>query len=294
MPAMRLSPSRGVFFPGLLAVVWLSACLPDPTPIDTGAGGTTATGMGGSDGSGFAGTTGGGGVVGTGGDTGAAGTTVTGAGGSAAGGRGGGTGGTSSGGRGGASSGGRGGASSGGRGGASSGGAGAGGTSSSTGGSSGDVPAAFVICTPCHGNDGTGVSGKGVDIQHPVVDYSTWVIRNGRVHPDFPEPMPQFTTATLSDAQLQTIFTFLAAFPKPTTGAALFRDFCANCHGANAAGGVTMRPIATEPMTAFMTNVRNGHSAGMFSNRREFMPKWTATQITDAEIRLIFTYVDSL
>ena len=138
------------------------------------------------------------------------------------------------------------------------------------------------------------MAGSGPDIQHPVVDFSTWVIRNGRVHPDFPDAMPQFTTALLSDADLQSILTFLAACPKPTTGMGLFVDFCANCHGADAAGGVTMRPIATEPMTAFTTNVRNGHSAGMFSNRREFMPKWTATQITDAEIRLIYTYVSGL
>jgi hypothetical protein len=32
----------------------------------------------------------------------------------------------------------------------------------------------------------------------------------------------------------------------------------------------------------------------MFSNRREFMPSWTAAQLSDAEIRLIFMYVDSL
>jgi mono/diheme cytochrome c family protein len=162
------------------------------------------------------------------------------------------------------------------------------------GGGSGSAPVAYTVCLPCHGSDGKGVAGHGPDIQHPVVDFSTWVIRNGRTHPDFPDAMPQFTTASLSDADLQSILAFLAAFPKPTTGMGLFVDFCANCHGADAAGGVTMRPIATEPMTAFMTNVRNGHSAGMFSNRREFMPKWTATQITDAEIRSIYTYVSGL
>jgi mono/diheme cytochrome c family protein len=74
----------------------------------------------------------------------------------------------------------------------------------------------------------------------------------------------------------------------------LFVDYCANCHGADAAGGVTMRPIASEPMTMFTTLVRNGHSAGMFSNRREYMPKWTTTEITNAELQLIFTYVSGL
>ena len=120
------------------------------------------------------------------------------------------------------------------------------------------------------------------------------MIRNGRVHPDFPEAMPKFAVDALPDAQLQGILSYLAARPKPTTGQALFVDYCANCHGANAAGGVTTRPINTAPMNEFTTMVRGGHGAGQFSSRREYMPKWTATELTDADIRLIFTYVDGL
>ena len=280
MPTIRIAGSRGVVVSGCLAAALLTACLPDPSPFDTttgGAGGTatggSGTGAGGSAGSGTAG-----------GFAGARG----GAGGNSSAGRGGNTGSGTAGGfagaRGGAS-----GASSAGRGGNTGRGGNAG---TSAGGSAG--LAAFAVCMPCHGSDGTGVAGKGPDIQHPVVDYSTWVIRNGRVHPDFPEAMPKFTTDLLSDADLQSILTFLASFPKPTTGAGLFRDYCANCHGADAMGGVTMRPIATEPMSAFPMNVRSGHHPGEFSNRRDFMPKWTAAQLSDAEIQLIFTYVNGL
>ena len=318
MPVIRISRYRGMLFSGLMAAVWLTACLPDPglPPVQTGAGGTTPTGAVGSAGTGpgsSAGATGiagsasasagtvGSATAGRGGNPGAGGSPVTGAAGAATAGRGGsgsgstGAGGTASGGRGGGSAGRGGSGALGGRGGSgASTGGGAAGTSASTGGSSGNTLAAYTVCTPCHGDDGAGVAGKGPDIQHPVVDYFTWVIRNGRIHPDFPEAMPQFTTALLPDVQLQSILTFLAAPAKPTTGAGLYRDYCANCHGADAAGGVTMRPIAAEPMTAFTTNVRNGHSAGMFSNRREFMPRWTAAQISDAEIQLIFTYVGSL
>jgi mono/diheme cytochrome c family protein len=150
------------------------------------------------------------------------------------------------------------------------------------------------VCVPCHGAEGAGVTGHGPDIQHPVVDFATWVIRNGRMHPDFPEAMPKFAVDALTDAELQGILAYLAARPKPTTGQGLFVDYCANCHGANAAGGVTMRPINTEPMTAFTTLVRGGHGSGQFAMRREFMPKWTTTELTDAQLRLIFMYVDGL
>src|SRR5687767_1034130 len=48
-------------------------------------------------------------------------------------------------------------------------------------------------CATCHGPQGEG-SVKGPDLQHPVRDFYTWVVRNGRMHPNFPEPMPRFTT----------------------------------------------------------------------------------------------------
>jgi mono/diheme cytochrome c family protein len=316
MATIRIACPRGLLLSGFLAAVWLSACLPAPEPIFPLPGGTSGTatggtgpGAGGGPGSGTAGTaaggtgnpgSGGGAVAGTG-----AGMTAGTSGGAPTG-----TAGTSSGGTMGAA--GRGGSSGavGGRGGTSSstggrGGRGGGAGTSSTpdagvspdasnGGSSGTAPVTYALCVQCHGDDGKGVAGKGPDIQHPVNDYFTWVIRNGRMHPNFPEAMPAFTTAMVSDAQLQAILTFLAAFPKPTTGMGLFVDYCANCHGADGAGGVTMRPIASEPMTMFTTLVRNGHSAGMFSNRREYMPKWTTTEITNAELQLIFTYVSGL
>jgi mono/diheme cytochrome c family protein len=151
----------------------------------------------------------------------------------------------------------------------------------------------YAPCVLCHGPDGSGTA-KGPDIQHPVVDFGTWMVRNGRLHPSYMDPMPMYTAAAMSDVQLQAIFAYLAAPPKATTGQALYKDFCANCHGADARGGATMRNITTQTAAVFIMHVRSGHHPGEFSNRREFMPKWTATELTDAEIRLISTYVDTL
>ena len=161
----------------------------------------------------------------------------------------------------------------------------------------GDLPfspiAGFAQCVVCHGPEGAGTP-LGPEIQHPVLDFSTWVVRNGRTHPGFMEPMPKFTTVQLTDAQLQGIFMFLAGLPKPTTGQGLYKDYCLNCHGADAKGGVTMRDISAEPVNTFIQDSRSGHHPGEFSNRREYMPKWTAAELSDAELRLIFQYVDTL
>jgi mono/diheme cytochrome c family protein len=151
----------------------------------------------------------------------------------------------------------------------------------------------YAPCVTCHGADGSGTM-KGPDVQHPVIDFATWMVRNGRAHPSYMEPMPMYLPAVISDVQLQGIFAYLAAPPKATTGQALYKDFCANCHGTDARGGPTMRNISTQTAAVFIMHVRSGHHPGEFSNRREFMPKWTATELTDAEIRLISTYVDTL
>lgn len=173
-----------------------------------------------------------------------------------------------------------------------------GGLPASRDGAASDAPSSpisgFALCVVCHGPEGEGLPDKGPEIQHPVIDFSTWVVRNGRVHPAYKEPMMKYTVDQVSDAQLQGIFTFLASPPKPTTGKGLYDDYCANCHGADGKGGVTMRDISSEPVNVFITDSRGGHHPGEFENRREYMPKWTPAELSDAELRLIFAYIDSL
>src|SRR5688572_24130220 len=88
--------------------------------------------------------------------------------------------------------------------------------------------AGYAVCSVCHGPEGAGLADKGPEIQHPVIDFSTWVVRNGRTHPGYKEPMPKATADMLPDAQLQGIFAHLAKPPKPTTGEGLYKDYCLN------------------------------------------------------------------
>ena len=99
--------------------------------------------------------------------------------------------------------------------------------------------------------------------------------------------------AKLSDAQLTLIWDYLDQPPQPTTGQALYHDYCANCHGADGKGGPTTRPIVNE-LAELKKQVRAGAHLGEFDMRREYMPAFTTGDLTDAEVDLIYNYVDSL
>jgi mono/diheme cytochrome c family protein len=147
-------------------------------------------------------------------------------------------------------------------------------------------------CLVCHGERGVGTM-LAPDIQHPIRDYATWVVRHGRAVTTFAKPMEVWGPEKLSDADLMLIFDYLDTPPKGTTGQALFKDFCANCHGADAKGGVVKHDITTE-VDEIPTRVRMGAHAGEFQEREEFMPVFSTTILSDAEVQLIRSYVDSL
>jgi mono/diheme cytochrome c family protein len=237
------------------------------TAAGSGAGGTGVVGTAGS------------GVVGTAGSSvgvAGSGVGVAGSGGSGGGGAGGGTGGSSNG--------------------TSGGSAGAAGMGQAGAAGSGAMPTDGkglydLNCKSCHADQGIG-SPLAPETQHPVRDYSTWVVRNGRATTTYAKPMDKFGTDKLSDAQLNLIWDYLDQPPQPTTGEALFKDYCANCHGADGAGGPVMRPLKGEGKNVLKL-VRDGKSVGQYSMRHDSMPKFSTTRITDAELNLILAYVNA-
>lgn len=149
------------------------------------------------------------------------------------------------------------------------------------------------MCGYCHGVNGEGTN-LAPEIQHPVEDYATWVVRNGREHPDFEEPMPEYGEDVVSDELLGEIFVFLQSFPEPTTGEGLYLDHCANCHGVDALGGVTTRDISAEGPAGVLMHVRQGAHPGEFENRREYMHAYTAEELSDEQVQLIAEHIQSL
>jgi mono/diheme cytochrome c family protein len=148
-------------------------------------------------------------------------------------------------------------------------------------------------CFDCHGEKGAGADLLAPETQHPVRDYSTWVVRNGLPGMGFKDPMEPIEPDVLSDAQLETIWDWLDEPPQPTTGEGLYLDYCGNCHGADGLGGPTMRPITNE-LGELEAITRDGAHLGEFENRREYMPAYSTMELTDAEVDLIYDYVESL
>jgi mono/diheme cytochrome c family protein len=183
-------------------------------------------------------------------------------------------------------------------GGVSSGGAGGSSGSSGSGGSGGaaiptDGPGLYgLYCSMCHGEQGRG-SKDGPDIMHPIREYSTWVVRNGRAQTTFPKPMAPRTQQDLSDAQLTLIFDYLDTPPQPTTGDALYADYCKNCHGADGKSGPVMKNITME-LGELKEQVRKGAHPGEYEMRKEFMPVFTTMRLSDSDLDLVYAYVDGL
>lgn len=147
-------------------------------------------------------------------------------------------------------------------------------------------------CFSCHLPEGVG-GVLAPEIQHPVRDYSTWVVRHGLPGMGFVKPMAIVGPDKLSDADLTLIWDFLDQPPQPTTGQALYHDYCANCHGADGKGGPTMRNITNE-LAKLKTQVRMGSKLGQFQLRHDFMPAFPTSRLSDSEVDLIYAYVDSL
>jgi mono/diheme cytochrome c family protein len=150
-----------------------------------------------------------------------------------------------------------------------------------------------IHCYMCHGEQGAGTP-LAPETQHPVRDYSTWVVRNGLPGEGYLKPMEAIPPAMLSDADLMLIYDYLDKPPQPTTAQGLYADYCGNCHGADGKGGPSTRDITGDAVDPIEEVVRQGTHPGEFELRNEYMPPYSTTRISDAELQLVSDYVDTL
>jgi mono/diheme cytochrome c family protein len=87
---------------------------------------------------------------------------------------------------------------------------------------------------------------------------------------------------------------WLDSFPQPTTGEGLYQDYCANCHGEDALGGVVDQGLDGETLTNIVDKVRAGNGDRAYAARGDYMPSWTAEQLNDAELELVADYLGGL
>lgn len=179
-------------------------------------------------------------------------------------------------------------------------------------------------CAACHGADGQGTT-LGPELQHPDRDHFTWIVRNGVNTPKLEEfknsVMIAYGTQVLTDNELDLVVEWLQSLPQPTTGAALFADYCAGCHGDDGRGGlkisdgppvtlaayvknsILLPDIATNDPNTFDMFIRQGYEVDtnnvvvQISDRRRYMNAFPANpsngepHLTDGEMDLIRTWV---
>jgi mono/diheme cytochrome c family protein len=91
---------------------------------------------------------------------------------------------------------------------------------------------------------------------------------------------------------LAEIFAWLDSQPMPMTGQGLYADLCANCHGVEA-DGVPEKDLKLL-LDKIPAAVRSGFNPTLMAEVAEYMPSWTAEQLTDAQVQLIVGYLTAL
>ena len=121
------------------------------------------------------------------------------------------------------------------------------------------------------------------------------MIRNGRTGGEFPgSEMAAYPEALLDDAEVDAILGWLDAFEQPTTGEGLYLDYCANCHGADAGGGVVEKPIEYEGVHDLLEKVREGEGGTNYGARLQYMPAVASDRLDDDEVTAIAEHIAGL
>ena len=109
--------------------------------------------------------------------------------------------------------------------------------------------------------------------------------------------MDAFPPVLVSDADLVAIGDWLRAPAHPTTGAALYADFCSTCHGPGGdipsltyyvKNSSIIQNVDTYP--TFLSKVRAGLTAQVPDRRDAYMPP-AGAQLSDAEIHQIAVFM---
>jgi len=103
--------------------------------------------------------------------------------------------------------------------------------------------------------------------------------------------MVAFDMNLLPDADMMGIVTWLGSLPRPTTPAGLYKDFCGNCHGPmTPSGGAVPVSIANETIMNVQQKVRMGVGTDP-AMRNNYMPAFSTTDLTDAELTMIEQFI---
>ena len=166
-------------------------------------------------------------------------------------------------------------------------------------------------CASCHGIAGSGItharpgagdiSGLGPALHHVGAQAADFYLRTGLMPLDNPHHEPSDDRVLFSDKEIRSLIKYVASFgrgpgipsPKPqrgnlSEGDQLFTSDCAGCHQEDARGGF-VTGARVPPLQGYTnTEIAEAVRIGPY-----LMPKFTAVQISNAQLNSIIRYVQS-
>jgi ubiquinol-cytochrome c reductase cytochrome c subunit len=155
-------------------------------------------------------------------------------------------------------------------------------------------------CSTCHGFGGKGVKGQGPSLVGAGEAAADFYLRTGRMPLDQVGDEPLRGEPRYSDTEIRALDAYVGslgegpAIPRVEPGKGsvrqgmeMFTDSCAGCHGIGAKGGVAIGGYAPPLGEATPTQVGEAIRVGPY-----VMPRFSAAQITPAEVNSIARYVE--
>jgi cytochrome c oxidase cbb3-type subunit 3 len=157
----------------------------------------------------------------------------------------------------------------------------------------------LVQCAPCHGVTADGIDGKAHDLTSRISKASVkHAIENGANNftTAYPAGMPNrdglFNTATgeaITDAEIEAVSTYVANGLKGDTGADVFANVCASCHGPDGNGMEYVAPSLKSYTDSLIASVLHD---GKKANIGE-MPNFQG-RLNDTQIKAVANYLRSI
>jgi ubiquinol-cytochrome c reductase cytochrome c subunit len=155
-------------------------------------------------------------------------------------------------------------------------------------------------CSSCHGFAGGGVKGQAPSLIKAGEAAADFYLRTGRMPLDQVGDEPLRGEPRYGDAEIRALDAYVGSLGEGPTipdvepakgsvseGMQMFTESCAGCHGIGAKGGVAIGGYAPPLGEATPTQVGEAIRVGPY-----VMPRFSAAQITPAEVDSIARYVE--
>jgi ubiquinol-cytochrome c reductase cytochrome c subunit len=155
-------------------------------------------------------------------------------------------------------------------------------------------------CSSCHGFEGRGVKGQAPSLIDAGEAAADFYLRTGRMPLDQVGDEPLRGEPRFGDKEILALDAYVGSLGEgptippvePARGSAsegmkMFTESCAGCHGIGAKGGVVIGGYAPSLGEATPTEVGEAIRVGPY-----LMPRFSAAQITPAEVNSIARYVE--